>query len=612
MARGELVIAPNLGLYLGRPPLMVPERGLQDGRNFRIKDGRLSNVGLGWRQFSAVDFGGPVLLIELFTLRGIDAKQIVATHRDIFEYDQSADTAAFLNPRYAVGTVNVSSADPAVVTVQSGTPQWVTNGIKAGDFISFGSAAERSPTADWYEIASVDGESQLTLTTAVDGAPLSDQAYTIRRTFTGMADNAWITDIFVAPDDGAGGFGDDLWFATNGVDPVVTWDGQASEVTLHPELGFRCKHLRAYKNMMVYANLVYGSVTFPTSYVNSDVGKPLAAGDTGTGLSEQFRIHDGNDEIKRVERLGDNLVFYSERHVTLVQFVGDPFVFIQRDVANDVGLVGSRLIANFGDYHEFIGQDSQYLFDGVQVVEIGKQVWRHITRLRDPVRHEMGFAHFDEDNGELIWAIALTSDARVSEKGAPPEVAFVEHYLEEVGERTSTPFSMRDMPFYCLGDGRTGGTLTWDRVTIPWDEFTIRWNDGQLFDAFPLVLGGKDGKIMLINGAQLQDGKPYPSFVRFGRRVLGDRRQRGLLSRVYPYVRQNQAMLKVTTRFYDHPSGETSRSQVNEFDMRHSDGERYFVTPYRRGRFFDVEFGTEGDPWELDGYDVDIRPGGER
>jgi hypothetical protein len=46
--RGKAVHGANLGLYLDRPPLLVPERGLSAGLNFRITNAQLTNRNVGW------------------------------------------------------------------------------------------------------------------------------------------------------------------------------------------------------------------------------------------------------------------------------------------------------------------------------------------------------------------------------------------------------------------------------------------------------------------------------------------------------------------------------------------------------------------------------------
>lgn len=612
MARGSsAVVSPNLGLYLGRPPLTVPSRALQDGLNFRIKEGRISTLSMGWLPYSAVDFQGPISLIDTFSIRGIAERSIIGTPRDLFVYDPGTDTADYINPIYATATVDVTSAANAVVTPDTGTPNWVTNGIKAGDFIHFGSATQNDPTATWYEIGSVDGEGQLTLIGAVTGAPLNNTAYTIRRTFTGTLTDPWDTEIFVFPDDGVN---DDQWFATNGVDTIVYWDGSAAQVSRATGLGFTCKSIVAYKNMMLYAGITsYNGDPYPSSIINSDIGKPLAAGDAGTGVSEQFRIHDGVDAIIKAEVLGDNAVFYGPRHIVLGQFVGGDLTFIFRIAVSDMGPIGSRLIANFGDYHQFIAQDGQYLFDGVSANEVGKHVWREVLSTRDASRFELGFHHFDEEKGELLWFVPLTTDAGVGDPEMPPEYAFVEHYLEEVGQQLPTPYSKRQAPFSAAGSGATAGVITWDELTQNWDQLTARWNDSTLFSAYPITLvGDGNGTVHILNSAQDGNGTVLPNYVKFGRRLLGDSKMRGLLKRVYPYLTELLGEITVRTFYSDHASGSATILQDDLFDLSLPQ-EGHFVSPFRCGRFFEVQIGSsDGLPWELDGYDVDVAPGGRR
>ena len=63
--RSNTAFPANLGLYLGRPPLQVPRRGLVDALNIRVKEGRVSALNLGWEAFGLfASLSGPVTLID--------------------------------------------------------------------------------------------------------------------------------------------------------------------------------------------------------------------------------------------------------------------------------------------------------------------------------------------------------------------------------------------------------------------------------------------------------------------------------------------------------------------------------------------------------------------
>lgn len=610
--RDTSVLSPNLGLYLGIPPLTVPLRALSDGNNFRVKEGRLSALNLGALRFGAFTLNGPVVLIDNFFLRSGAQRLIFATPTDLYAYDEATEGVSFLTPVENTGTVDVSDADPAVVTSASGPTAFDTNGVKAGDEIAFGASDETDPAATWHVIASVDSDTQLTLSGPVAGAPLVGQDYTIRRLFTGDMLDQWETATFLkaAPGD------EDLWFAVNGVDGVVKWDGNAAHAEFVSGLGFTCKTLAVYSNMMIYGNLIMdGGEARTASIVNSDVGAPE---DVSSGLSEEFRVHDGVDPIVTLATLGDSLVIYSDRTMVLAQFVGDPLVFVFRVAVSGLGPISGRLVADFGDYHEFIGPDSQYRFDGVGLEETGFQVWREVLRQRDPNRPALAFSHFDEENGDLIWCVPLTTDPGVGgEDIAPPATAFAEHYLEEVGSRDPVPFSRRDFPFTCSGFYERQETLTWDTLTQTWQDLNFRWNDQFFLAAFPFnLVGNVDGEIFVINVAQNLDGAALRSFVRFGRRPLGDGRMRGLLRRVYPFATRFAASghsLDVTVRLCEHASGPITAQETFAFPLDLAEG-AHFVSPFRRARYFELEFGTDGpgEPWELEGYDIDPDTGGRR
>lgn len=598
--KSTAVVTPNLGLYLNRPAIDVPVRALIDGHNFRIKNGKLENLNIGWTRLSDDwELNGAVMKIDSFFPRTLENFTLFVTPSDIYLYDGDTDTVSFLTPRYATGT---AAANGTTVTGTGTT--WTTN-AEAGDFISFGDAAETDPNATWYEIANVGGDTTITLTDTA--GIVADGPYTIRKVFAGNFSDRWSTTIFV----GDGTSGDDLWFATNGVDDVVTWNGTDTQVTPHPELGFTCTTVAVFANMLIYGN-VTDADSYPTSIINSDVGLPLNAGDTGTGLSEQFRVHDGSDGILAMDRLGDYLVIYSEDHLVTAQFVGSDLVFLFRTAITGHGVMSGQAYANFGDFHQFVSPDGEFMFDGVTVREINTHVWRYVVRQIDPTRKRHVYSLFDEDNGDLIWSVPSSQDAGAGTITSAPEVAWSEHYLEDVPEPTKMPHSKRDFPFTASGHYERAAGLTWDTVEGTWADFNFSWNDQFFSQAFPQILvGDADGIIYVLNDGQEGNGEALPSYVHFGRFSLGDGRRRGLLARVYPFASQLVGDLTVKVWLSDHAAGQEFSGGTYALDMALPEG-GHFVTPYRRARYVELQFGTDGHSWQLSGYDTDMRDGGMR
>lgn len=605
------VLVPNLGLYFDRPPISAPARGLVDGNNFRIKEGRISTLNLGWDRFGSFQLDGPTTLIDNFFDRTGNQFLIFGTPQDLYHFQQSTETVLFLTPRHETGTVDVTNG--SAIVAGTGT-SWSTE-LKAGDFFHAGATGQRDPTAVWYEIDTVDSDTQITLTTNYGEATQTGIDYTARLTFTAEADEQWDTATFFHADPGD----EDLWFATNGIDDVVKWDGVADQVT-SLSLGFSPITLNTYKNMLIAGNILTDAGDARVTEIrNSDVGRPE---DFSGGLASAFKVHGGTDEVLALAAMGDNLVIFANRHLVVADFVGDPFVFTFRQAAEGIGVVGGGLVANFGDFHEFIGSDTKYSFDGVTVVEQGGHVWRDVLRRRDPDRSSMGYAHFDEENGDLIWVLPLGSDPGSGE-GDPvsPSEAFPEHYLERSDEEGEfpVPVSHRDFPFTATGFFERQETLTWDQMTQTWEEVNFRWNDQFFLAAFPFNLAGDDqGRVFVLNVSQTADGTALPNFVRFPRRTLSTAREmfgreRNLLSRVYPFAIQFVGRtLQVRPHFAGSVSGPLSLAGTFSLDLGlPEDG--HFVSVFRVGRFVELEFASDaGQGWELAGYDIDVRKGGMR
>lgn len=600
--RKTAVTSPNMGLYFDRPRIDIPERALIDGINFRCKNGTLESKNLGWEKFANWKLNGPVSLIDNFFPRHEDEALLFATNTDIYLYHPDSDTVSFLTPTYTTGTAAASG------TTVTGTGTTWETGITAGDQISFGSASENDPDATWYTVATINSDTSLTL--SASAGTIADGPYTVRKIFHMPDTGYWAVDTFVND----GETGDDLWFATNGTDPVVTWNGNDATVTLHPELGFTCKTLATYSNMMIYGNLTYGGTFQPQSIVNSDVGLPLHAGDVGTGLSEQFVVYNNTDEILNMLVLGDYLIIYAERTIIPIQFVGDPLIFTFRVAISGVGPISPDAIADFGDFHEFIGSDAGYVFDGVTLKETNSHVWRDILRQTDPLRRGQTFGHFDEEQGDLIWSIPNNSDVGVGQIGATAEIAWVEHYLEDPGQGIEgSPFSKRDFPFTITGFYEQNQGLKWNEVLATWEEFNYAWNDQFFQLGFPINLAGDvDGQVWVFNKTQTANGKGLASYVRFGRIGLTTGRERDLLTRIYPFALSAPFNLEVTLYMGDSVGGTIQSKGTVLYDMTQPQGD-HFVTFYRKGRVMEVQFGSAtGDPWTIVGYDYDTRNGGRR
>lgn len=602
--RDAAVIRPNLGLYTTAPSISQPARALVDGLNFKVKNGLLTNAGLGWERFSDFTLNGPVVLIDSFFIRGLEERTILGTLTDLYRIDTTDNSVKFITPIYNTGTAEANGVD-----VEGTGTTWTTN-VKAGDEIHFGAADQTDPDATWFEIDSVTDNDTLVLTTSA--GVVADGVYTIRQRFTGELTDVWDTATFVnaPPTD------EDLWFGTNGVDFIVKWNGLDDQVEYLSALGIRAKRLAVFNNMMIYGNLTQAGDSLPADIINSDpTGGPEAI---SSGLAEQFKVVGEVGEIIRMKILGDNLAIYMKDNdnIILTQFIGDPFIFVFRRASTAISALASRLIVDMGDYHIFMGKDSEYRFDGASVAEMGQQFYTKSVQDMDATRLFYANAFKDRENGSIYWAIPRTSDSTAgNDPPEGPEIATVDHYLEAMGKSEPMPISRREMPFTSFGVFFSQETVSWDTVEGDWDSQTSRWNDRTLFAAFPTILAGNDdGEVYTLNTSNLADGVELMCHVRFSKRATNDARMRALISRVYPFARDAEGTnheLNVILHLYDHEHGDATLSAEFPFDLDLPEGQ-HFVSTFRRARFYECEFASDSGVWEIEGYNVDIKRGGMR
>lgn len=604
---------PNLGVYLDRPPIAVPARAMVDCRNVRVKSGEITRDNMGWAAFPNTAkqiclCGDPVLGIDNFFPTGGGQLLIFGTTRDLYIYREVEEDVLIITPRYEVGTISVTNGSATVTG--SGT-SWQAE-LEVGDLIFAGATGQRDPAAAWLEVADIVSDTELTLAEPFPGTTATGIPYTARKIFHGDLTRPWTFTTFPMATGVVGSDGD-RWYATNGRDPVVGWDGVTTQV-YEPSLGNMevASWMVRYKNMMIYGDFSVGGERRPFSIRTSNIGEPE---NVVSGLAAEMVVHDGVDTLVAATPMGDNLVIYGERSVTLAQFVGPDILFVFRNVINGLGPLSPRAVADFGDFHEFIGPDAQYRFDGISVQEIGFQIWREVTRKQSPQRRDMIFGHFDEENGELLWVMPLTTDA--DPDAGPPETAYVEHYLEGVGDENPTPFTIRDMTATSMGFFDRQVTLTWDSIQETWQELNFRWDDRFLQGAFPFnLMGTADGYIYILGAADSKAGAPIHSFARFGRRALGDVARKGMIRRVYPFARQLPGAgysLSVTLHMSNTTNGGTGSMGPYAFDLTQATSE-HFVSTRAVGRYVEVEYSTTGvgRPWSITGYELDVVPAGER
>ncbi len=397
--RRVAVEAPNLGLYSALPGRAIPERALRDCLNVRIENGALCNEQMGWSRFVTARLEAPVLGIMEFEQRNGVTTLIIGTDKDLLRYDDSGTPKlVYITPLVTSGTVAVG-ANGLVLT---GTGTTWSSQLQPGDPIAVDQGALADADLDWIRIASVDGDTQVTLERPFTGdLSASGVSYIARRQLT--VDH-WSDATF--PNSQPAGV--DEWFATSGVEgEIVSWNGSAASVTIE-SLGFKCDDILFHRNVMLYGGVIEGPEFKTQAVKSSAIAIPR---DTSTpNDAAEFAFTFGTDSFVRMEPLRDEVILYGKESIQAIQFVGAPLIWRIRTITERVGILGRNALVNLGEAHEILWTDRAYLNDGARVIEAQPHFMESAVRQIDLGRVDQVTGYRDLEKGEAIFVIPKVTD----------------------------------------------------------------------------------------------------------------------------------------------------------------------------------------------------------
>ena len=497
--------------------------------------------------------------------------------------------------------------------------------VRPGDQIAFNSN-QNSPAAQWFTVKSVNSNTTLTLTVP---APAYSGPYTVRQCATpwaaanppfGAYVNFWDSETF--PQAGLP-YNKDMWFATNGEDPLIAWDGISQFASYVTTVPFISQTVHRHKNLMVYGGLVGANgQQLPTSIANSDNGTPtVMAG----GVAFQGSVSDGPFQINHLATLGGVLMIYMSGtnagashgvsttggSVVSATFLGFPNIWAFSEVIRSRGPLSGSLVAEFPDRHQFLATDGMYRYNGLFIQVMNDHIWRSVLQNFDPSRAQFGFATINQTYGDLHWVVPLTTDGTQA-----PVTAYTEHYMEQANSFLFKPYTQRDFPFLASGVFPGAVGWTWPQFNVPWTNFQVPFDTVATPASLPMhLVGDISGRIYQLYTGQTKAGTPITSFAQWPKRLVGNGRGRDLVTRVYPELETGTGLVNIILTLYDSISGPPTIIDTQVFDTSYpssSDGTVFRYTKHwRRGRVGQVQFNSTV-PWIADGYDWDEKPGGLR
>lgn len=498
----NVVALPNKGPVTNKPPEFLADAFSPYSRNMQFYNELCQGRG-GLGKFSTTELSGPVLMETHFTDVAGNSYVIFGTSKDIYSYDFGNARFDIITPTYTTGTIEVKVGELNKV-YGSGTPNWTSN-LKAGDFIKIGSGSIHTGST-WYEIASVDSNTLLTLTSnAVITA--AGTAYVARKTFIGSDNSYWdwtefadtnLGNIIVMTNGTAGGFV--RWGGSGQVVPVST--GLVSFTT--------CKFVSTYAGRVLIAYTIEGGED------QKQRERWSAVADITTWDALDFiDFADEPTAISGLCKFNNYSVTYKEEQAYVGRYVGGDAVFSWDLSAQSYGARSPYSIVVRNDFIYYYGHDKKFhRFNLLQDEIISEQLFPD-TKEFDP-NQDRFIAGFNVNrSNEVRWFCPYGSTTKhnyVFVWNYQQNIPQVWEYANEDACCSMGEYYLTDSVYF---DDATFGARYFDEVSGYFDDIS------SLANAAITIYGGYDGIVRFADSGVTDDGSSFTRTLRLKRQNFG-------------------------------------------------------------------------------------------
>lgn len=262
---------------------------------------------------------------------------------------------AFVTPANLTAVVSIGikqAVDKGACTIdidQIVVGDW-SDQVSVGDFFKVGSGSVHTG-ATWYEVLTVDSDTQITLTAVYAGSSADQQAYVIRQCFAGGSTDIWSWAQFL--DDNLG----EVLVFTNGVDTPIYWTG-SNQVVAFPTLptGFtRAKYVSVYKDRLIFLWTVEGGANQPQRERWSGVADLTSWDDL-----EFTDFVDESTEIRGTANFSGYHIVFKEKEAYVGRFIGGDDVFDYEKSSQCYGTPAAFSIVTRNEFIAYFGSDLKF------------------------------------------------------------------------------------------------------------------------------------------------------------------------------------------------------------------------------------------------------------
>jgi hypothetical protein len=345
-------------------------------------------------------------------------------------------------------------------------------------------------TRDYLGGATLDGTPLQALAWKRTGGFLHLNVATHKRIYNIGVDGT-LTDVTRAAGIYTGGVGDlwdsvsfkDLAIFTNRIDPIQKWDGILANPSV--VLGGTPPKAGTISSLMTFVllgNTDEGNGERMIRWSDNGFPELWTGGDSGFII-----LYQSPGTLMRLLPMGEMAVAYKSDAVHIFYYVGPPFIFGQRQVFADQGLLAPRAVADLGGIHCYLGRDNVFLFNGSTRTPIADKVITDIVNSISPIYKESVVAGVHPLAHEVYFAYT------------PPG--------ETINKRawvytwTTGAWREEDIELTMAGAYRKLEGDTWDNVLGTWDTPGVPFWDAAEFElGAPRLIGGTSaGKLVQIS-----------------------------------------------------------------------------------------------------------------
>ena len=297
--------------------------------------------------------------------------------------------------------------------------------------------------------------------------------------YTGGPGNFWDATAF-----------NDVAIWSNGVDVIQVSNGISPNVS---ELSGNGAPLSAQALATFQTYTVLG---FVNETVEGSNPRKIMWSDAGlynvynSGDASNLTLFQDPGPIYRLLPLGEMLVAYRPTSLHILFYVGAPFIFAQRQIIANRGIVGPRAVADLGPRHVCWMFDGIFLFDGAAREPIGEAIFDDLMEDVDPQYLTRVRVFVDLKDREVYFAYPKSSDSGVCKQ------AYVWSYQQNT-------WRQEDITVTADGLWRRFSDITWADAQGDWASWPFSWLESvNVSDRAPVMLIGTDtGAIQFIDRA---------------------------------------------------------------------------------------------------------------